>query len=316
MQKIKRVSKTTAVIIFIVSFYSLAMSLGSQDEENIRKIWDSAFLKKRPESTKPNKPNPTNVARKNPTYRRVPTKKITTEENKVATLNLENSTLIGVTLWRLRPVQPNDELTTRILVQEEMSGGIEFIPERVEIGELLSEGQRVRLSIEVPREGYLYVIDREKYIDGLYSEPYLIFPTTRTRNGNNQVTAGVVIEVPALDDKPPYFRLRSLGKPKYSGEELSILVSSNPIASLKLTGQSQKLSKAQFDELERKWGANAEILTLEDSAGKTYTPIEKNAANGKEKALTQTDPLPQTLYQVASKVGEPLLIKIPLEIKR
>lgn len=321
----KRLTKTIVLIIIMVSFYGLVMSKAIQEEENTRKLWDSKFLKKRPNATKPNS---TNTAKKSPNYRRVPSAKVKTPTTnptnpstttEVTNLTIENSTFIGVTLWRLRPAQKTDELTTRILVQEETSGGVEFIPERVEVGETLLEGQRVRLSIEVPQEGYVYIIDREKYIDGTYSEPYLIFPTLRTRSGDNQVSSGITIEVPAQDDKPPYFRLRSLDrvtKGKYIGEELSILVSPQPIAGLKITPQFQKLSRTQFEEWEKKWATKTELLTLEDGVGKTYTPAEKEAGNSKEKALTQTDPLPQTLYQVAVKAGEPLLIKVPLEIKR
>ena len=51
---------------------------------------------------------------------------------------------------------------------------------------------------------YLYVIDREQYADGTQGEPYLIFPTTRTRGGDNSVKAGRVMEIPSQDDNPPY----------------------------------------------------------------------------------------------------------------
>jgi hypothetical protein len=44
-------------------------------------------------------------------------------------------------------------------------------------------------------EGYLYVIDREQYEDGTLGEPVQIFPTTRTRGGDNSVKPGSLIEI-------------------------------------------------------------------------------------------------------------------------
>jgi len=329
MQIGKKLVRVITIAILMVSFLVTSKAIQDQEntqnpeEENIRKLWDSKFLKKKPNATKPS------TTTKTPTYRRTSSVKVkpntstntpknTAEETRELDLKPENSTLVGVTLWRLRPIQKTDELATRILVQEEGSGGKEFIPERIEIGEPLLEGQRVRLSIEVPQEGYLYIIDREKYIDGTYSEPYLIFPTLRTRGGDNQVAPGLAIEVPAQDDKIPYFRLRptETTKSKYLGEELTILVSQQPIAGVKVLSQAGKISELQFEEWEKKWATKVALLTLEDSIGKTYTTVEKEAGKSKERALTQDDPMPQTLYQVSNKVGEPLLIKVPLEIKR
>ena len=51
------------------------------------------------------------------------------------------------------------------------------------------------MSIESPRSGFLYVIDREQYADGSTSDPYLIFPTQKIHAGNNAVSPGKVIEL-------------------------------------------------------------------------------------------------------------------------
>ena len=95
---------------------------------------------------------------------------------------------LGLTIWRLRPAtgQPDG---ARLLVQE---GGAEsaWVAERVDADTPLDVGDRVRLSFESARAGFLYVIDREQYADGTASEPYLIFPTSRTRGGDNRVEAG------------------------------------------------------------------------------------------------------------------------------
>ena len=69
-------------------------------------------------------------------------------------------------------------------------------------------GRPCSLSFESARAGFLYVIDREQYADGSASEPYLIFPTSRTRGGDNRVEAGRLIEVPDQADRPNYFSVR------------------------------------------------------------------------------------------------------------
>src|SRR5690349_23992390 len=53
----------------------------------------------------------------------------------------------------------------------------------------------------LPISGYLYVFDREVYADKSLGEPYLIFPTTALRGGDNLVKAGRVVEIPSHDDR-------------------------------------------------------------------------------------------------------------------
>jgi hypothetical protein len=102
---------------------------------------------------------------------------------------------VGVTVWRLRAAAPGDS-GARILVQEggeESSNTVEWVPERVGINTGLREGDRVRLTIESPDAGYLYVIDRERYSSGERGMPYLIFPTSRTRSGDNRGPASLTL---------------------------------------------------------------------------------------------------------------------------
>src|SRR5207302_7654799 len=104
----------------------------------------------------------------------------------------------------------------------------EWTPERVEANAPLRVGERIRISIESPSAGYLYVIDREQYADGTTSEPYLLFPTTRTCGGENRVTAGRVIEIPGQEDRPNYFRLRQ-SRSTQTAEVLTVLVTAQPL---------------------------------------------------------------------------------------
>ena len=95
--------------------------------------------------------------------------------------------------------------------------------------------------MEAARSGYLYVIDREQYADGTFSEPYLIFPTTRTLNGDNKVNVGKLIEIPAQDDGPPYFTLKR-SRPDQVAEVLSVLITPEPLDKVEITDKAQKLA--------------------------------------------------------------------------
>ena len=79
----------------------------------------------------------------------------------------------------------------------ESSQSSQWTPERIEVDTPLKVNDRVRLSVESPRDGYLYVIDREQYADGSLGDAYLIFPTRRTRGGDNRVRPGKLIDIPA-----------------------------------------------------------------------------------------------------------------------
>src|SRR5437763_12423285 len=50
------------------------------------------------------------------------------------------------------------------------------VPERVEAGTTFREGDRVRLSVESPTKGYLYVLDRDVFADGTTGGVMLIYP--------------------------------------------------------------------------------------------------------------------------------------------
>src|SRR5579864_1240145 len=149
---------------------------------------------------------------------------------------------VGVTVWRLRPAASGDS-GARILVQQD-ANTVEWVPERVSSTGSLKAGDRVRLSVESPDAGYLYVIDRERYAAGERGDPYLIFPTTRTRDGDNRVTGGRLIDIPAQDDRPNFFTLRS-SREDQSEEDLTVLLTPKPIEGLQIGSKALALSEAQ-----------------------------------------------------------------------
>ncbi|MBX7219243.1 MAG: DUF4384 domain-containing protein [Blastocatellia bacterium] len=274
-----------------------------QQEDQERRIWDSEFLQKRPTA----KTSPAQSSNKTIKYKRVspaPTAK-----------NADGAAInVGVTVWRLRPATTSDDQATRILEREDdNSSNNEWMPERIDAQTPLVEGQRVRFSVEVPRSGYLYVVDREQYADGTYGDPYLIFPVQRARGlENNRVQAGSTIEVPAQEDKHPYFLVKR-SRPDQVSDVLTLIVSPEPLADITIGRKILKLSVDQFSLWEKQWGTQVEIHELVDGAGKTYTREEK-AAGARTRDLTQNDPLPQTIYRVSTKPKNPVMVDVPLKI--
>ena len=263
--------------LLVVCFLILASIVPAQEYGTTRKLWDTAFI------DQPKRPTATSPAKRR--YR-------------IATPNVppdrvEGDTVVGVTLWRLRPIKAADT-GERILVQEG-SESVNWIPERVEADTKLAAGTRVRLSVEAARTGYLYVIDREQYADGSLGEPYLIFPTSRTNSGDNEVKAGRIIEIPTQDDSPPFFTLKPSRSDQVS-EVISVLVSPTPLEGLKIGENAQKLSVQQVAGWEKSWGGTVGRLEMQNGAGKTWTRQEKEAGASATRSLSQDEPAPQTLF--------------------
>lgn len=273
---------------------SASVTFMAQDEDTTRKLWDTAFINSGSKKT---------------------TRKRTKRSYRIATPNVPTAgvngeTVVGVTLWRLRRATSNDS-GERIIVHEGEDEA-EWLPERISANTRLDQGDRLRISVEAARTGYLYVIDREQYADGSFSEPHLIFPTTRTLGGNNQVTVGKIIEFPAQDDRPPYFTVKR-SRSDHVAEVLSVLITPAPLEGIEISDQAQKLSQAQVSKWEKSWGARVGLLELEKGAGKAWTREEKEAGSDVAKVLKPDAPAPQAIYyQPNTKSSEPILVKVRL----
>lgn len=251
------------------------------------------------------------VAVKAPVYRRTSAIKVAAGARKPKPAPSEE---IGVTVWRLRPSQSIDT-GARVVVQDGLRQ-TEMTPERIEADTPLNIGDRVRLTIESPRPGYLYIVDREQYADGSYGKPMLIFPTKGTRGGDNRVAPGMLIDIPAQEDQYSYFTAQPTGDRRDQiAEVLTIILVTQPLP-LSIGAQPLKLTDTQVAGWEKAWGGKAERLELVDGAGRQWTKEERmaGAANGRQ--LTQGGPPPQTVYQIPRKTGAPLLVTVPLRYTR
>jgi hypothetical protein len=267
--------------------------LAQKPEEATRKLWDTAFIA--PASSKK-----TTVRRR--VYR------IATPN--VPVNDVAPETVVGVTLWRLRPANRTDS-GERLIVHDDNAVS-EWLPERISATTRLVQGDRLRMSVETVRSGYLYVIDREQYADGTLGEPYLIFPTTRTSGGNNQVSVGRLLEIPAQDDSPPFFTMKK-SRPDHVAEVLSVIVTPSPLGDVQISDKAQKLTDAQVAGWEKAWGTSVGHLEM-STTGQAWTKAEKDATT---RALTASAPTPQLLfYRPSLKSTEPMFVKLRLQYRR
>ncbi|MBX7222617.1 MAG: DUF4384 domain-containing protein [Blastocatellia bacterium] len=216
--------------------------------------------------------------------------------------------LIGVTFWKVVP-----EKNPRLLSQGAAKVADGWVAERVSPETRFSNGDRVRLTIEVPEEGYLYIFDREKYADGTFGDPYLIFPSKTIRNGDNLVGPGLLVGLPAQTDNPPYLDLTQ-SRSNHTAEEISLLVVAKPIPGLITDHDPLKIEKAQFEAWNRLQTRTRQLELPMSRETVGYTLKEREAENGvSARRLQQGDPLPQRLLQVETTQNA-LLVTVPLLI--
>ena len=161
------------------------------------------------------------------------------------------------------------------------------------------------------------MIDRERYSDGTMSDPFLIYPNWQTRQGDNAVAPGRLMEIPDRRDEINVFKIRP-SSPNQVAEVLSLLVSPEPIPGIKITHEAlpPKLESALYASWEKKWAVKAERFELEGGPGKPVTEKENKTGADHSIQLTQDDAPPQTLYRVGAKPGSPVLLEIPLQLKK
>ena len=199
----------------------------------------------------------------------------------------------GVTLWKVERVGEGPSRKE--------------IAKRVEADTQFREGDLIRLSVESPRGGFLYVIDRDWFTDRRSSgETNLIFPQ---RGEDNRLVAGKLIDIPAPHDEP----FKATPKPNQAGEMLTIIVTLAPL-SLPLSDEPLPISSTQLTSWERKWSGMTERFEMNGGAGETRT-IEELEATG-SRQLTRDDPAPQTIYFLVPRSSDGLLFNLLLSYVR
>lgn len=276
-----------------------ASSANAAIQSGERKLWDSEFLKAK------SKPAPGKPA---------PRKRYRVVTPQISTDRVNGDTVLGITLWRLRPAAAKDDKEVRLFKHVKDNTNVaQWTPERISVDTPLAIGQRVRLSIESARTGYLYVINRELYADGTMGEPYLIFPTLGLRGGDNKVTLGRIVDIPAQEDSPNYFNLKP-DRADLVGEVISVLITPEPLPNVKISDEALQLAKADVADWEKKWATQIGRLEMENSVGQAWTKEEKDAGSANGKQLKSGSPAPQTLYyRPDAKPSDPMMVSVKLK---
>lgn len=285
------------ISLVLLSLVTGSLVVAQQDDEATRKLWDTAFISRA-------KKKKSSARRRSHAQYRIATPNVPVDD-------VAPDSVVGVTIWRLRPARRADS-GERLIVHDD-NATKEWIPERISASTKLGPGDRLRVSVEAARAGYLYVIDREQYADGSLGEPYLIFPTTRTLNGDNKVSVGKLAEIPAQEDSPPFFTIRK-SRPDQVAEVLSVLVTPTPLEGLEITDKAQKLTDAQVANWEKQWSTSVGRLEM-DSVGQSWTKEERDAGGTNTRALTASAPAPQMLFY-RPKSNEAIYVKLRLAYRK
>jgi len=314
MNNRKHTFKITLAIIFLFTFFGLNKAqeedstyrkVTSRDEFNNKEkgtIYKSGIVRKRPSRAKQDKKVLT------------ATVKIKPKINASVQSNDADWEELGFTLWKLRK-KINGETNVSLQIWED-GVKVEYVPERVKSNTILSKGDKIRITIESPREGYLYIFDRENFTDGTYGKPILIFPTRKIRDGNNRVKAGILTDIPAQEDDSPIFIIDS-DNPYYDGEIISVLIADKPIGEIQTPDKAVDFDSSVFESWWRKWGLTTEIYEMEGGEGTVWTSAEKDAGSkNKGRSLTQSDPPPQTVYRFQTKPNTPIMVSFALKIRK
>ena len=297
-----------AVSAILIAMAFQPLGLASPQQDTLRTIVSDDFTKNRPKAPRKAARKSGKVAGNEFSNRRSYRLASPSSARHATEINFSGGSQLGVTLWKLRHEQAAESRPRRPLGYElgEPSG---WIAERVEADSEFHEGEYLRLSIESPRAGYLYVIDRDWLTHGNEGETNLIFPV---RGDDNRLLAGRLIDVPAQNQAP----FKATPKPNQLGEILTIIVTSSPLG-LAISDKPLPISNTQLVAWEKMWGGVAERFELENGTGQVRTTEEQQAAAPRGiRQLTRDDPPPQTIYVLATRNGSAFLLNVKLSYTR
>jgi hypothetical protein len=253
---------------------------------------------------------------------------------------------IGLTLWKFRSSEPADDVKGFVTVQSSGTAParrVEMTPVRVESTAAIRIGEYVRLTIEAPRSGRLYLIGRDRGPRGYIGPPIQLFP--QRPGDDNAVAAGKPVSVPTWNSAgESYFTLsKAEGQDSMeviviiTPEDLSRAASSALGANLKVQTISLGMTPAEIARLERdglspvtevyalddaqvdrlvaEWSVVPVWLDRQDGLGAAYTRRELDASLNSGASLSQDDPPPQTIVRFAPRGSAPWLVKLSFRVE-
>jgi hypothetical protein len=304
------------MVLLSLILFGTAVTFADPPQGTPRKIVSDDFTKNRQEtaSATPSKGSQGEASKSIPPKPRQPRRTYRLASAPIKgprpTTNLSVVAQLGITIWRLRPVDANDAGGRALIREKGKSSGL--VPERVEGETMFREGDHVRISVESPRAGYLYVVDRDLFSDGTTGGAMLIYPWSAT---DNQMRPGRLVDIPAQEDDPSYFTARLTGANQV-GELLTFIVTSSPL-DLPISDKPFQIATGQMRNWEKVWGGESERFEMEGGAGEAWTQQEQQAAAKKgTRQLTRDDPAPQTIYRVSTTDQKAILVNVRLRYRK
>lgn len=303
----------------------------AQGGDNTRSITSDDFTKARPEATASQDPNgrPTVTLRKRTTYNLVrrdrnPVRWKSTGKmvkHPVATGRMTSND-IGITVWKMRrplAIDAGVKLPVKVRGSVEMWSSV-----RVDPLSTFKAGDLIRLGVESPTRGYLYVINSEISSDGSFGDPTLIFPAPADQY--NSVSPGMLVDIPDQKEPFPYFKLNPK-KGNYAGELVAVIITPTKL-DFQVDESGKILNIGAVINLSI--GVDVQIFGRIDKDDEVYTRAEADSACGarsreltrdkqerspcgtQSRSLTRDEPLPQAIYRVNTYVGRPAIALIKL----
>jgi hypothetical protein len=230
---------------------------------------------------------------------------------------------VGVTLWLLSEAAKTDDKEvqekTRIAVRKngkETEQEVVLTPKRASSDMVFQDGNILRFSLESPFEGYVYIINREKYGDNDYSDPYLIYPSKRDVGVADKGRPDQTLFIP---NDSGYFELKKLSENQKAkqAEVFHVIISKTPLAELPPldNDEPRKVDAALFEKWRKDWNTGTTEFEQKLGKGTSIKQAEKAASVAKKGRLKETDPLPQTVYHVTSNSQNALIFEVQIKIK-
>lgn len=235
-------------------------------------------------------------------------------------------------MWRVRP-RGAAEAGMVFRCANDAQEPIDCIAERVPTDTIFKIGDRVRFAIESSLAGYLYVIDRETFSDGMTGPPERSFP--HADEDDNYVGPGILIDIPDQRDEEfaPFYTLQRVNKGSslLTGDDLTIVISQEPLTDFVIDDKRRLLDDSKLVAMEA--ATEIEVFSREDNSDRIYTTTESQAACGaKTRGLTREtspkkpcgdrsrplysdEPPPQTIYRIKSRRGQPAVAFMRLELR-
>ena len=98
---------------------------------------------------------------------------------------------------------------------------------------------------------------------------------------------------------------------------MTIIVAAEPLIDPEQLGpRSIRLPRQQVESWEKQWGVATTRFEMTDGVGTVMTEKEQAAGANAATELTQDDPVPQTVYRLAIKPDNPIVISVPMRFRR